>query len=96
MGGVDEIGWVGHLDLRDRGREVAFVVGDEPVRTHSHRGGQMGGVYGLEPVPVGQGRREFGGGPVDRTQVQPGQQGGEDADLVGGAIAQRPAEDLRD
>ncbi len=56
----------------------------------------MGGVYGLEPVPVGQGRREFGGGPVDRTQVQPGQQGGEDADLVGGAIAQRPAEDLRD
>ena len=32
---ADEIGWVGHLDLRDRGREVAFVVGDEEAADDS-------------------------------------------------------------
>ena len=56
----------------------------------------MRGVCGLEPVPARQGGREFGGGPIDRAQVQPGQQGGEDADLVDGTVAQRPAEDLRE
>jgi hypothetical protein len=51
----------------------------------------VGSVRGLELVPAGQGGREFGGGPVDRAQVQPGQQGGQDADLVDGTVAQRPA-----
>ena len=31
IGGASEIGWVGHLYLGDRGREVALVVGDDPV-----------------------------------------------------------------
>ena len=56
----------------------------------------MGGIRGLEPVPAGQGGRKFSSGLVDRTQVQPGEQGGEDADLVDGTVAQRPAEDLRE
>jgi hypothetical protein len=56
----------------------------------------VGGVRGLEPVSAGQGGRELGGSPVDRTQVQPGQQSSQYADLVDGAVAQRPAEDWSD
>jgi hypothetical protein len=48
----------------------------------------VGSVHGFEPVPAGQGGREFGGGPIDRAQIQPGQQCGEDADFVEGTVAQ--------
>jgi hypothetical protein len=95
-GRTGEVGWVGHLYLGDRGPEIALVVGDEPVGAHAHGGGQMGGIRGLEPVPAGQGGRKFSSCPVNRTQVQPGEQGGEDADLADGTVAQRPAEDLRE
>ena len=61
---VGEIGRVDHLYLRDRGREVALVVGDEPVGGHAHRGGQMGGVCGFEPVTGRQGGGKLGGRPV--------------------------------
>ena len=56
VGSAGEVGWVGHLYLGNRGREVAPVVGDEPVGAHAHRSGQMDGVRGFEQVTAERGR----------------------------------------
>src|SRR5215469_12533009 len=64
-----EVGGVGDPGLGDGGREVALVIGDEPVGAEAHGGGEVGGVGGSEPVTAGEGGREFGGGAVDRAQV---------------------------
>src|SRR5437763_830047 len=79
---------VGDVDLLDVRAEVTLVIGDEAPGAHAHRRGQVGRVRGPQPVSGGQRGGELGGGPIHRAQVQPGQQPGQDADLVGAAVAQ--------
>src|SRR6202046_4531967 len=89
---VGQVGRVGDIDLGDVPGKVTLVVGDEPVGTGADGGGQVGRVGGLQPVSGRQGRGELGGRQVDRAQVKPGQEPGEDPDLVCRAVAQWPAE----
>src|SRR6202046_86086 len=90
--GVGQVGRVGDIDLGDVPGKVTLVAGDEPVGAGADGGGQVGRVGGLQPVSGRLGRGELGGRQVDRAQVKPGQEPGEDPDLVCRAVAQWPAE----
>ena len=68
---------------------VTLVVRDEPVGAEPCCGSQAGGDGCAEPVAAGQNRRQFGGEPVNRAQVQPTQQASQGLDFVTGAGATR-------
>ncbi len=54
----------------------------------------MGGVGRPEPVSAGQGGGKFCRCPVDRPQVEPAQETGQGAYLVGGTVAEGLAQYL--
>jgi RNA polymerase sigma-70 factor, ECF subfamily len=68
------------LDLRDRQAEVLAVVGDEPVRPHADRRGQVRSVRQAELVLRGEHRRRRGDGAVNGAQVQPSEKAAERRD----------------